>query len=161
MSLSQAFPTRESTSSFIDIIPLRKIGQKLNLSRPSLQDIQFTTERTRKALASQVAIPEASLPASQLRRQEPIYLIYAATGTNPKNAQIVEIVDQQLDPTDVPKYCSRRIPHGPWSPPRPVLHSTLREMTNQEQTMWIMPLAISNWKSLVGLQVPLDKREKP
>ena len=73
--------------------------------------------------------------------------------------RVIHVVEVQEDPMEPPKFkITSKIPHGPPSPPTPVLHSPPRKVTIREQQEWKIPLCISNWKNNCGYAIPLDMR---
>ena len=56
-----------------------------------------------------------------------------------------------------PKHKFKRIPGGPPSPPRPILHSPPRKATAEEQAAWRIPPSVSSWKNPKGYTRGIDK----
>jgi len=96
----------------------------------------------------------AALPVRAAEKQQPAqYIRYTPSNQGaPYNSgatqRIVKIVEAQKDPMEPPKFkTNTKIPHGPPSPPAPVLHSPTRKVSVKEQQEWKIPPCISNWKN--------------
>ncbi|KAL1959436.1 hypothetical protein VTO42DRAFT_2239 [Malbranchea cinnamomea] len=154
-------------ASFKDLIPLRQrvdMGE-ISLERPSQEQVKETMERTKAALEKLVSGAVAAQKPKNVRggkRNEPTFVRYTPAnqmGDNTrKNDRIVKIVERQVDPMEPPKFKHKKIPHGPPSPPPPVMHSPPRKLTAEDQEAWRIPPPVSNWKNPKGYTVPLDKR---
>ncbi|KAI1375268.1 SKIP/SNW domain-containing protein [Hypoxylon crocopeplum] len=154
-------------SSFKDLIPLRQRADagEINLSRPTEQEVEETTERTKNALASLVSGAVAAQKPKNVnigQRKDPTFVRYTPAnqmGDNSKKQdRIMKIVERQRDPMEPPKFKHKKIPRGPPSPPPPIMHSPPRKLTAEDQEMWKIPPPVSNWKNPKGFTVPLDKR---
>eukprot|EP01017_Pseudomicrothorax_dubius_P025976 TRINITY_DN2861_c0_g1_i6.p1 TRINITY_DN2861_c0_g1~~TRINITY_DN2861_c0_g1_i6.p1 ORF type:complete len:163 (+),score=17.66 TRINITY_DN2861_c0_g1_i6:310-798(+) len=64
----------------------------------------------------------------------------------------------QQDPIMPPGFKHKRIPRGPGSPPKPVMHSPPRKLTVKDQADWKIPPCVSNWKNVNGYTLPLHMR---
>ena len=64
----------------------------------------------------------------------------------------------QVDPLEPPKFKHKRIPGGPRSPPKTIMHSPPRKLTVKDQQDWKIPPCISNWKNAKGYTIPLEMR---
>ncbi|KAM0684636.1 SNW domain-containing protein 1 [Mitosporidium daphniae] len=149
----------------------RRINDDEQFPRPSQEEINTTTELTRKALEAIVSqrikstLPkQEGLSATQASTSKLTMIEYKPSALNllvnpdaPKN-RVIKMVEAQADPLDPAKFKHRKIPRGPPSPPVPVLHSPIRKATSDEYKAWIVPPSISNWKNPKGYTIPLDKR---
>ncbi|KAG5457643.1 MAG: SKIP/SNW domain-containing protein, partial [Olpidium bornovanus] len=157
-------------SQFKDLVPLHERADvgKIDFTRPSEEEVQETTERTRAALEKIVsgkiaAAKPKTLSSAATNNRGPQYIRYTPAqqgeGFNSGAAQrIIRMVDAPVDPLDPPKFKHKRVPRGPPSPPAPVLHSPPRKVSAKEQAEWVIPPCISNWKNAKGYTIPLDKR---
>lgn len=154
-------------TSFKDLIPLRQRADagELDLARPSDEEVAATKKKTEDALAALVSgAVKAQNPKAVkgTKRDDPTYVRYTPSNqmgdTAPKQERIVKIVGRQQDPMEPPKHKIRKIPRGPPSPPPPVLHSPPRKVSADEQAMWKIPAAVSNWHNPKGYTVPLANR---
>ncbi|XP_046434731.1 puff-specific protein Bx42 [Neodiprion virginianus] len=136
------------------------------LQRPSGEDIDEITEKTRKALEkiteSKIA---AAMPVRCAEKQGPAqYIRYTPSQQGQSfnsgaKQRVIRMVEAQVDPIEPPKFkINKKIPRGPPSPPAPVMHSPTRKVTVKEQKEWKIPPCISNWKNAKGYTIPLDKR---
>ncbi|KAI6045613.1 SKIP/SNW domain-containing protein [Pisolithus marmoratus] len=154
-------------SQFKDLVPLahRKDldDDQRNLDRPSEEEVQATTEKTRQALEKlvtgkiKVAQPKNVLDGNG----KTTYVRYTpgqqASGDGLKQ-RIIKMTEVAEDPLEPPRFKHKKIPRGPPSPPPPVLRSPPRKATAAEQKEWMIPPCISNWKNNKGYTIPLDKR---
>ncbi|EFY85010.1 transcriptional regulator Cwf13/SkiP [Metarhizium acridum CQMa 102] len=154
-------------TSFKDLIPLRQRvdAEKIDLSRPDKESVAATTERTKNALAALISGAVAAQRPKNINvgnRNDPTFVRYTPASQmgddSQKETRIMKIVERQRDPMEPPKFKHKKIPRGPPSPPPPVMHSPPRKLTAQDQEMWKIPPAVSNWKNPKGFTVPLDKR---
>ncbi|EIW84869.1 hypothetical protein CONPUDRAFT_162190 [Coniophora puteana RWD-64-598 SS2] len=155
-------------SQFKDLVPIahRKdlTDEQRAMERPSEEDVQATTEKTRLALEKLVsgkikAAQPKNVPGSQGNAS---YIRYTpgqqgASG-NGLNQRIIKMSEVVEDPMEPPRFKHKKIPRGPPSPPPPVLRSPPRKATASEQKEWMIPPCISNWKNNKGFTIPLDKR---
>lgn len=134
------------------------------MDRPSEEDVQSTTEKTRLALEKLVngkikAAQPKNVPDSQGKSQ---FIRYTpgqqGNGADGLKQRIIKMTDVVEDPLEPPRFKHKKIPRGPPSPPPPVLRSPPRKATAQEQKEWMIPPCISNWKNNKGFTIPLDKR---
>nr|NVI70213.1 Bx42 [Cucujiformia] len=154
-------------SKLSDLLPVEVFSENdPNLAKPSQEDVDETTERTRLALMkitnSKIA---AAMPVRCAERQGPAEFIrytpsqQGAAYNSGAKQRVIRLVEAQVDPMEPPKFkINKKIPRGPPSPPAPVLHSPTRRVTVKEQKEWKIPPCISNWKNAKGYTVPLDKR---
>merc|ERR1711939_301147 len=154
-------------SSFKDLIPLRQQANAgdISLDRPTQEEVEDTTERTKAALEKLVSGAVAAQKPKNVKggkRDDPTFVRYTPANqmgdTSKKNDRIFKIVQKQEDPMEPPKFKHKKIPRGPPSPPPPVMHSPPRKLTAEDQEAWKIPPPISNWKNPKGYTVPLDKR---
>ncbi|XP_053637348.1 puff-specific protein Bx42 isoform X1 [Cherax quadricarinatus] len=136
------------------------------LQRPTIEEIEDTTEKTRQALekltqgkissAMPVRCAEKQAPAQYIRytpSQQGVSFNSGAT------QRVIRMVEQPKDPMEPPKFkINKKVPRGPPSPPAPVMHSPTRKVTVKEQQEWRIPPCVSNWKNAKGYTIPLDKR---
>jgi len=64
----------------------------------------------------------------------------------------------QVDPLEPAKFKHKRVPGGPGSPPKTIMHSPPRKLTVKDQQDWKIPPCISNWKNAKGYTIPLEMR---
>lgn len=155
-------------SQFKDLVPLEHRKdldeEDKNMMRPTQEEVDETTERTRLALEKLVNgkikaaqpknVPETGGKSSFVR-YTPGQQGQSGGVLNQRIVQISEVVEDPLEP---PRFKHKKIPRGPPSPPAPVLRSPPRKATAQEQKEWMIPPCISNWKNNKGYTIPLDKR---
>nr|CAH8848868.1 unnamed protein product [Trichobilharzia regenti] len=153
-------------SKFSDLLPKSIEDDDPELSKPSQEAIEETTEKTRRALESLVEMKvAAAAPVRRAEKTNPAeYIRYtpsqqgAAFNSGAKQ-RLVRMVEMQKDPMEPPKFkINQKIPRGPPSPPPPLMHSPARKVTVKEQQDWKIPPCISNWKNPRGYTIPLDKR---
>lgn len=154
-------------SKLSDLLPVEVVAENdPSLEKPSQEEVDDITERTRMALQkitnSKIA---AAMPARCAERQGPAEFIrytpsqQGAAFNSGAKQRVIRLVEAQVDPMEPPKFkINKKIPRGPPSPPAPVLHSPTRRVTVKEQKEWKIPPCISNWKNAKGYTVPLDKR---
>ncbi|KAG5518674.1 hypothetical protein PMAC_002643 [Pneumocystis sp. 'macacae'] len=162
-------PDRIVHSSFKSLIPLRQradIGE-ISLDRPSIEEVEETTERTRRALEKIISGQIAASKPKSIQTQEkhePTFVRYTPcnqmgeTSDTIHRQRIIKLVEMPQDPMEPLKFRHKKIPRGPPSPPAPVMHSPPRKLTAKEQQDWVIPPSISNWKNAKGYTIPLDKR---
>jgi SNW domain-containing protein 1 len=155
-------------SQFKDLVPLehrKDLDEEgKSMMRPTAEEVDATTERTRLALEKLVNgkikaaqpknVPESGGKSSFVR-YTPGQQGQSGAALNQRIIQITEVVEDPLEP---PRFKHKKIPRGPPSPPAPVLRSPPRKATAQEQKEWMIPPCISNWKNNKGYTIPLDKR---
>ncbi|KAK9872575.1 hypothetical protein WA026_018707 [Henosepilachna vigintioctopunctata] len=154
-------------SKLSDLLPTEVVAENdPSLEKPSQEDIEENTEKTRLALMkitnSKIA---AAMPVRCAERQGPAEFIrytpsqQGAAYNSGAKQRVIRLVEAQVDPMEPPRFkINKKIPRGPPSPPAPVLHSPTRRVTVKEQKDWKIPPCISNWKNAKGYTVPLDKR---
>ncbi|PVF99110.1 putative puff-specific nuclear protein Bx42 [Serendipita vermifera] len=161
-------PDRIIQSQFKDLVPLahrKDLDEEAKaMERPTDEEVEETTERTRLALerlvngkikaAQPKNVPESGGKSSFVRYTP------GQQGQNggALNQRIIKITEVAEDPLEPPRFKHKKIPRGPPSPPAPVLRSPPRKATAQEQKEWMIPPCISNWKNNKGYTIPLDKR---
>jgi SNW domain-containing protein 1 len=72
--------------------------------------------------------------------------------------RIIKMHEVQVDPLAPAKFKVKRIPGGPGSPPKTIMHSPPRKLTVKDQQDWKIPPCISNWKNAKGYTIPLEMR---
>ncbi|KAB8360665.1 hypothetical protein FH972_024402 [Carpinus fangiana] len=154
-------------SEFKDLIPLRQRADAgdISLEKPSEEEIEATRQRTQNALSTLIGGALAAQKPKNIKgtsRPAPTYVSYTPDDQMGEKSggktRIIKIVERQQDPMEPPKHKHKKIPRGPPSPPPPVMHSPPRKLTAEDQEMWKIPAAISNWKNAKGFTIPLDKR---
>ena len=159
-------PGKIVQSQFKDLVPLAQRkdldDEARLLERPSEEDVQATTEKTRAALEKLVngkikAAQPKNVPDSQGKTSFIRYTPGQQNGDGLKQ-RIIKMSEVVEDPLEPPRFKFKKIPRGPPSPPPPVLRSPPRKATAQEQKEWMIPPCISNWKNNKGYTIPLDKR---
>ncbi|KAJ3083252.1 mRNA splicing protein [Rhizoclosmatium hyalinum] len=135
-------------------------------ARPSQEEIDKTTEKTRLALekinesrtkskgaGGVVSSTASSTSAPQFVRYTP-----SSSSGGSADTRIIRMVEAPVDPMEPPKFKFKKVPRAPASPPAPVMHSPPRKVSAEEQANWVIPPCISNWKNAKGYTIPLDKR---
>jgi SNW domain-containing protein 1 len=150
-------------SSLADMTPM-DIPQD-GFLRPSEEEVNETTQRTRAALE---AIVDFKIQATQPKQSAVVskpnggatYVRYTpASGSDQgSGTKIIKMMEAPVDPFEPPKYKIKKVPRGPPSPPPPVMHSPPRKVSAEEQKNWVIPACVSNWKNAKGYTIPLDKR---
>ncbi|KAI6036414.1 SKIP/SNW domain-containing protein [Pisolithus microcarpus] len=132
-------------SQFKDLVPLahRKDldEDQRELDRPSEEEVQATTEKTRQALEKLVTgkikvaqpknVPDGNGKTSYVR-----YTPGQQGGGDGLKQRIIKMTGDPLEP---PRFKHKKIPRGPPSPPPPVLRSPPRKATAAEQKEWMIP----------------------
>ncbi|KAF9566327.1 hypothetical protein CPC08DRAFT_740719 [Agrocybe pediades] len=154
-------------SQFKDLVPLahRKDleDEEKVMERPSEEEVEKTTEKTRAALEKLVngkikAAQPKNVPDSQGKTSFIRYTPGQNNGDGALKQRIIKMSEVVEDPLEPPRFKHKKIPRGPPSPPPPVLRSPPRKATAAEQKEWMIPPCISNWKNNKGFTIPLDKR---
>ncbi|EMD38218.1 hypothetical protein CERSUDRAFT_104828 [Gelatoporia subvermispora B] len=154
-------------SQFKDLVPLahrKDLDEAARLlERPSEDEVQSTTDKTRAALEKLVngkikAAQPKNVPDSQGKTSFIRYTPGQQNGADGLKQRIIKMTEVVEDPLEPPRFKHKKIPRGPPSPPPPVLRSPPRKATAQEQKEWMIPPCISNWKNNKGYTIPLDKR---
>lgn len=154
-------------SRFQDLVPVHlKDEGDPDLERPSEEDIEETTRKTREALEKEVTTKIAAAQPTQVAQkpQAAQYIRYTPSQqgvafNSGAKQRVIRMVEMQKDPMEPPRFkTNKKIPRGPPSPPAPVMHSPSRKVTVKEQQEWKIPPCISNWKNAKGYTIPLDKR---
>jgi len=155
-------------SQFKDLVPMHhrtdldESGRTMD--RPSEDEVQSTTDRTRAALEKLVngkikAAQPKNVPDTVGKTAFMRYTPGQQGGNEGGLKQrIIKMSDVIEDPLEPPRFKHKKIPRGPPSPPPPILRSPPRKATAQEQKEWQIPPCISNWKNNKGFTIPLDKR---
>ena len=150
-----------------DLVPLRqrpdfKAGRDDKLDRPSEEEVQSVTERTRLALEK---ITQTKIKATQPNnvpgtQSNSTFIRYTPgqQGSGQGNQRIIKMTEVAEDPLEPARWKHKKVPRGPPSPPPPVLRSPPRNATKEEQAEWAIPPCISNWKNVRGYTIALDKR---
>ncbi|TFK92325.1 pre-mRNA-processing protein 45 [Polyporus arcularius HHB13444] len=154
-------------SQFKDLVPLshRKDldDTERALERPSEDEVQATTDKTRAALEKLVngkikAAQPKNVPDGHGKTSFIRYTPGQQGNSDALKQRIIKMTEVVEDPLEPPRFKHKKIPRGPPSPPPPVLRSPPRKATAQEQKEWMIPPCISNWKNNKGYTIPLDKR---
>ncbi|KAF7245301.1 hypothetical protein EG68_09708 [Paragonimus skrjabini miyazakii] len=153
-------------SKFSDLLPKSIEDNDPELSKPSQEVIEETTDKTRRALESLVEQKvAAAAPVRRAEKTNPAeYIRYTPSQqglafNSGAKQRLVRMVEMQKDPMEPPRFkINQKIPRGPPSPPPPLMHSPARKVTVKEQQDWKIPPCISNWKNPRGYTIPLDKR---
>lgn len=160
-------PGKVIQSQFKDLVPLhyRKdlTDEDRAMDRPSEEEVQATSERTRAALEKLVngkikAAQPKNVPDGQGKTTYIRYTPGQQGDGGGLKQRLVKMTEVTEDPLEPPRFKHKKIPRGPPSPPPPVLRSPPRKATAQEQKEWMIPPCISNWKNNKGFTIPLDKR---
>ncbi|ELP88326.1 Puff-specific protein Bx42, putative [Entamoeba invadens IP1] len=72
--------------------------------------------------------------------------------------RIIEIIDEEIDPFDPPKFKYQKVVARQVVEPVPILHAPPKKATKEEMEEWKIPPCISNWKNKNGYTIALDKR---
>ncbi|MBW0499605.1 hypothetical protein O181_039320 [Austropuccinia psidii MF-1] len=154
---------RHVQAQFKDLVPLAHRTDlddtAREMERPSAEQVQSTTERTRLALEK---LTNTRIKAAQPKHVpdtggQVSFVRYTPNGDEGKQ-RIIKLVETVEDPLEPPRFKHKKIPRGPPSPPAPILRSPPRKVTSEEQKAWMIPPCISNWKNNKGYTIPLDKR---
>jgi SNW domain-containing protein 1 len=148
------------------LIPLRQRAGagEVSLDRPSDQELQSTTDRTREAIQKKLnGLVESSKPQSVAKKPgETSYVRYTPSSMKGSHStgrqRIIKMVEVEQDPLAPPKFKHTKVPARPPSPPPPILRSPPRKVTAQDQEDWYIPSSVSNWKNPKGFTIALDKR---
>jgi len=160
-------PGKIVQSQFKDLVPLahrKDLDDTARvMERPSEDDVQTTTDKTRAALEKLVngkikAAQPKNVPDSQGKTSFIRYTPGHQNGSDGLKQRIIKMTEVVEDPLEPPRFKHKKIPRGPPSPPPPVLRSPPRKATAAEQKEWMIPPCISNWKNNKGYTIPLDKR---
>ncbi|KAK8809831.1 hypothetical protein WA158_000774 [Blastocystis sp. Blastoise] len=156
-----------------DLIEYQGKKEELNLAKPSDEEIQKNTDKTKAAferlLMKKVGgIRPTDLPAGANPKNQtaPEFIKYISMYKHKldflffltKEQRIIHMVESAVDPLDAPIFKLKKLPPGQGSPPVPVMHSPPRKVTVKDMEDWKIPPCISNWKNSRGLTIPLDKR---
>ncbi|KAI8611106.1 SKIP/SNW domain-containing protein [Chytriomyces sp. MP71] len=135
-------------------------------ARPSQDELEKTTEKTRLALEKltesriKSSGPKGVVGSAASASNAPTFVRYTPSSSSGSTAdtRIIRMVEAPVDPMEPPKFKHKKVPRAPPSPPAPVLHSPPRKVSAEEQKNWVIPPCISNWKNAKGYTIPLDKR---
>ncbi|MCL4128535.1 UNVERIFIED_CONTAM: hypothetical protein GTU68_061544 [Idotea baltica] len=154
-------------SKLTDLLPSAITSEEdPELQRPSTEEVQDVTDKTRQALEklTQSKISSA-MPVRCAEKQAPAqYIRYTPSQqgvayNSGAQQRVIRMVETPRDPMEPPKFkINKKVPRGPPSPPAPVMHSPTRKVTVKEQQEWRIPPCVSNWKNAKGYTIPLDKR---
>eukprot|EP01111_Echinosteliopsis_oligospora_P008966 TRINITY_DN2538_c0_g1_i1.p1 TRINITY_DN2538_c0_g1~~TRINITY_DN2538_c0_g1_i1.p1 ORF type:complete len:580 (-),score=210.13 TRINITY_DN2538_c0_g1_i1:94-1833(-) len=152
-------------ASFTDLIETQG-GAEAELAKPTEDEVEATTAKTRAALEQLVNFKiQAAQPSAPVGKGTgaPTYIKYTPAQQGPgfnsgASNRVIRMVELPKDPFEPPKFKNKKVPRGPPSPPVPVMHSPPRKVTAKDQSMWKIPPCISNWKNSKGYTIPLDKR---
>ncbi|KAI8459871.1 SNW domain-containing protein 1 [Phakopsora pachyrhizi] len=154
---------RHVQAQFKDLVPLAHRtdldDSSRQMDRPSVEDVQSTTEKTRLALEK---LTNSRIKAAQPKHVpdsggQISFVRYTPNGDEGKQ-RIIKMTETVEDPLEPPRFKHKKIPRGPPSPPAPILRSPPRKVTSEEQKAWQIPPCVSNWKNNKGYTIPLDKR---
>mmetsp|Transcript_14427 Transcript_14427/g.56734 ORF Transcript_14427/g.56734 Transcript_14427/m.56734 type:complete len:688 (-) Transcript_14427:53-2116(-) len=136
------------------------------IPRPSDEEVEETTEKTRKALMGlvegKVQANKPSRPAEQ--RAEATFVRYTpaqsttALQTDAPKQRVIKMIEIPIDPLEPPKFKAKKVARGPGSPPVPIMHSPPKKLSKEDHDAWNIPPCISNWKNKNGYTISLDKR---
>lgn len=146
-----------------DLVPVYDTAP---LARPSEEEVEETTEKTRRALLgivdSKVQANRPSKPVDQ--RAQATFVRYTpaqsttALQTDAPQQRVIKMIEIPIDPLQPPKFKAKKVARGPGSPPVPIMHSPPRKLTKEDHDAWNIPPCISNWKNKNGYTISLDKR---
>ena len=154
-------------SKLTDLLPSAITSESdPDLQRPSIEEIEDITEKTRQALEKLTESKISSaMPVRCAEKQAPTkYIRYTPSNQgvsfgSGSQQRVIRMSEIQRDPMEPPKFkINKKVPRGPPSPPAPVMHSPSRKVTVKEQQEWRIPPCVSNWKNAKGYTIPLDKR---
>lgn len=142
-----------------DIKPSR--NRYITIPRPSQEEVEATTERTRKAL--EIILQQKLGKTSTTNKSQSEFIRYNSTNVLNSGAatssRLIKIVDVQQDPMAPPKFKQKKqFEAAPFEPIAPILHAPVAKLSQEEQKKWYIPPAISNWKNPNGYSIALDKR---
>ena len=137
---------------------------EVSLERPSEDEVARQTAKTKEALAVLISGASAAQKPSLIKKQrndEPTFVKYTPADQFGQEAsgrqRIIRIQNQKQDPMEPPKFKHKKIPRGPPTPPRPIMHSPPRKLTAEDQAAWRIPPAVSSWKNPKGYTRGIDK----
>jgi SNW domain-containing protein 1 len=136
------------------------------LRKPSQEVAHAISNATKQELNRLVGAKTDTAYSStvgNLSKQEGQYIKYTpkqqGDGHNSAASQrIIKMHEVQVDPLEPAKFKHKRIPRGPGSPPKTIMHSPPRKLTVKDQQDWKIPPCISNWKNAKGYTIPLEMR---
>lgn len=118
------------------MLPRPMISNNPELAKPTDEDIEKVTEKTRQAL--ELLVQKKVAAAQPVRAAEKLapaqYIRYTPSQQGPAfnsgaKQRIIRMVEAQKDPMEPPRFkTNTKIPRGPPSPPAPVLHSPPRKV---------------------------------
>ncbi|XP_032524478.2 puff-specific protein Bx42 [Danaus plexippus] len=154
-------------SKLTDLLPSEVLSEDdPSLQKPSEEDIQEITEKTKLALEKLTnAKISAAMPVKAAPKAAPAqYIRYTPAQQGGQfnsgaKQRVIRMVEAQSDPLEPPRFqINRKIPRAAPSPPAPVLHSPPRRVSVKQQRDWKVPPCVSHWKNAKGYTIPLDKR---
>jgi SNW domain-containing protein 1 len=136
------------------------------LRKPSQEVAQAISQSTKQEINRLVGAKTDAAYSStvgNLSTNEGQYIKYTpkqqGDGHNSAASQrIIKMHEVQVDPLEPAKFKHKRIPRGPGSPPKTIMHSPPRKLTVKDQQDWKIPPCISNWKNAKGYTIPLEMR---
>ncbi|KAH3686518.1 hypothetical protein WICPIJ_002496 [Wickerhamomyces pijperi] len=143
-----------------DIKPSR--SKYIRIPRPSQEEIDATTERTKKAL-DVILQEKLGKVSSSNNKAQPEFIRYNSTNVLSNNgatsSRLIKIIDVKQDPMAPPKFKQKKqFAAAKDEPIAPILHAPVAKLSQEEQKKWYIPPAISNWKNPNGYSIGLDKR---
>lgn len=158
-------PTGEASSSYQNptinnVKPLRQHHRFIDVSKPSQQEVDECTARTKIALET-VLNKKLGRGKASSSSASPTFIKYKSSNmlNNTTSERIIKIVDVKQDPMAPPKFKQKKQVLRPPSPPAPILHAPqTTKVTAQDQKDWYIPPSVSNWKNPNGYTISLDKR---
>lgn len=140
---------------------VNKYLPKDQLLRPSLgqrsKAAEFTADRLEEIVDHKTFISQKAL-AGQVQTKTDSEYVKFTSKSNPNDTKLVRIQEVPEDPFAPPQFKTKRIPQGPGSPPRTILRSPPRTITQEDQKNWRIPPCVSNYKNKGGFVVPLEMR---
>ncbi|KAI9323931.1 SKIP/SNW domain-containing protein [Zopfochytrium polystomum] len=148
-------------SQFKDLTE-KDISNEDDRARPSAEEIEKVTEKTREALEklTETRIKAKQPKVAQATSKDPKFIRYtpSSSSNGVSDTRIIRMIEAPVDPMEPPKFKHKKVPRPPPSPPVPVLHSPPRKVSAEEQANWVIPPCISNWKNAKGYTIPLHQR---
>ncbi|KAJ3087580.1 Puff-specific protein Bx42, partial [Physocladia obscura] len=131
--------------SQFNALAAKDITDEDDRAKPSAEEIEKTTERTRLALEKitesriKSNAPKGIVSSSSSAANTPQFVRYtpSSSGSNSTaDTRIIRMVEAPIDPMEPPKFKHKKVPRAPPSPPAPVLHSPPRKVSAEEQKNW-------------------------
>jgi SNW domain-containing protein 1 len=125
--------------------------------------VAHATQKEINRIVGNKTEPAYASTVGNLNTGEAQYIKYTpkqqGDGHNSEASQrIIKMHEVQVDPLEPPKFKHKRLPRGPGSPPKTIMHSPPRKLTVKDQQDWKIPPCISNWKNAKGYTIPLEMR---